>query len=85
MRTCHSVSLLLTSIARGVVFAESETLFGGNRIDKVENVVGGNIAQAGDLASVSLALQSLGVPHSGREINAANIMIDTYRLTSRGS
>lgn len=80
MRICHSISWLLTGFACGVVCA-GEAQFGSGVIEKVEDVVGGNVAQADDLASVSLPLQSLGVPQS-HKTNMVNIKIDTYRLTS---
>ncbi|KAK7700975.1 hypothetical protein SLS64_010569 [Diaporthe eres] len=51
MRICHSISWLLTAFACGAVCA-GEAQFGSGVIDKVEDVVGGDIAQAGDLASM---------------------------------
>ena len=65
MRTCHSVALLLASFVCGFVCADGETLFESDVIDKAEGVVGGSALQPRDLASVSLALQSLGVPQKG--------------------
>lgn len=68
MRTCHSVSWLLVGLACDFVCAHDEAQFGSSVINQVEDVVRGNVAEAGDLASVSLPLQSLGVPQSeGRE------------------
>lgn len=64
MRTCHSVSWLLTGFICSVVCADSETVFGKSVIDKVDGVVGGNAAQGGRLASVSPPLQHRGVPQS---------------------
>lgn len=88
MRICHSISWLLTAFACGVVCA-GEAQFGSGVIDKVEDVVGGDIAQAGGLASVSVPHQSIGVSHCGsretlEHTNNIDIIIDTCRLTSQG-
>lgn len=90
MKTCHLVSGLLTGFACGVLCAHDENQSGGAVIDTVEDAVGGSIAQAGDLASVSLPPPSLGVPQSRgnetmKQTKEIDIIIDTYRLTSQGS
>lgn len=60
MRTYYSLLWLLKDFGCAVVFANGETQFGSGVIDKVVGVVGGNVAQAEELAPVSL-----GVPHGG--------------------
>lgn len=77
MRACHSVSWLLAGFVCGFVCADGDTRSGRDVVDKVEDVVGGDIAQVGDLASVSLPLQSLDLSHSGRRET-----IKRTRLTS---
>lgn len=64
MRTCHWVSWLLTGFACSVICADGDIQSGRDVTDKMEDVVGGNVAQVGDLASVSLPMQSLSVPQS---------------------
>lgn len=77
MRTRHLILWLLAGSLLGVVCVNLEKQSGSDVIDKAEGAVGGKVAEAGDLASVSLMLQSLRVPRSG-----GRAVIERIRLTS---
>lgn len=62
MRIYHLILWLLAGSPFGVVLVDSETPPGSGVIDYAEGVVGSKVVEAGGLASVSLPLQSLGVP-----------------------
>lgn len=74
MKSCHSVLWLWTSLACEFICAVGETRAEHGVIDKVEDVVGGKVAEAGDLGSVSLAPQSL-VWLEGQAARARNIHV----------
>lgn len=76
MRTCHLLSLV-AAVSFGVVCVDTENQSGSDVIDKAEGVIEGNVAEAGDLASVSLLLQYLRVPQTG-----GRKTIQRTRLTS---
>lgn len=59
MKIGHSILCFLTIVYYGFVYAVGEIPTGRGVKHEVEDVVGGNVAQAADLVSVSLAPQSL--------------------------
>lgn len=85
MRKCQLFSCILMACVGDLVGANDKVWSGHGEVDGVDVVVGGDVSQAGDLASVSLRLQLLNVFQSAdretkKSKSGTHMMQDPHRF-----